>query len=184
MIYLSYSLVHPVLGTHQVRVVAEREALQVNMCLQIARPWVNLIGPSRDAPRPCQPGRMTLKPHHQQPLRFPLIVPSIPPQDLRKQLSPSMRTTTTPLPATMEKSADSAETASITSQQPLLPPPSYEEATKPDATATGRRRLRARLRTALSDVGTPPTSRYDAAHGLETPRHVDLGMLRAAASRT
>lgn len=84
----------------------------------------------------------------------------------------------------MEKSAETAETASLNSQQPLLPPPTYEEATSPAAAATARRRLRARLRTALSDVGTPPTSRYDAAHGLETPRHVDLGMLRAVASRT
>lgn len=84
----------------------------------------------------------------------------------------------------MEKSTAASDTASITSQQPLLPPPTYEESTNPDASATGRRRLRARLRTALSDVGTPPTSRYDAAHGLETPRHVDLGLWRAAAPRT
>lgn len=84
----------------------------------------------------------------------------------------------------MEKSAKNVDAASINSEQPLLPPPSYEEATRSGATAPGRRRLRARLRTALSDVGTPPTSRYDAAHGLETPRHVDMGMLRAVTSRT
>lgn len=81
------------------------------------------------------------------------------------------------------------DTASINSSAPLLPPPSYEESTRaagPAASPTesSRRRLRARLRTALSDVGTPPTLRYDAAHGLETPRHFDMGMLRAAAART
>lgn len=83
----------------------------------------------------------------------------------------------------MEKSTDISDAASINSQQPLLPP-SYDEATNhPDA---GRRRLRARLRTALSDVGTPPTTRYDAEHGLETPRHldVDVGALRAMVVRT
>lgn len=79
------------------------------------------------------------------------------------------------------------DTASITSASPLLPP-SYDESTRapPAGTPTegSRHRLRARLRTALSDVGTPPTLRYDAAHGLETPRHFDVGMLRAAAART
>lgn len=80
------------------------------------------------------------------------------------------------------------DTASINSTQPLLPPPSYEESTRTGTAATAtessRRRLRSRLRTALSDVGTPPTMRYDAAHGLETPRHFDIGMLGAMAART
>ncbi|SPO00897.1 related to SLS1 protein precursor [Cephalotrichum gorgonifer] len=76
-------------------------------------------------------------------------------------------------------SCKQSDAASICSQTPLLPSPRYDEA----AAASHRRRLRTKLRTALSDVGTPPTSRYDAAHGLETPGHVDLVMLRGVAAR-
>lgn len=75
------------------------------------------------------------------------------------------------------------DTASITSSSPLLPS-SYEESTRAPPAENPRRRLRARLRTALTDVGTPPTLRYDEAHGLETPRHFDVSMLMAAAART
>ncbi|CAI4216679.1 unnamed protein product [Parascedosporium putredinis] len=80
-----------------------------------------------------------------------------------------------------------SDAASISSQsteasfvKPALPAADATSADKAE-----RRRLRTRLRTALSDMGTPPTSRHDKEHGIETPKHVDLGMVRASTlSRT
>jgi len=75
--------------------------------------------------------------------------------------------------------SDAASVSSQSTEASFVKPP-LPLTTTAETNKVPRRRLRNRIKTVLSDVGAPPTTRHDKAHGIETPKYVDLGMIRPA----